>query len=129
MRTVKLTEAQLRARLEEGRGVTMDCSEAVTCLCRWANLRDPNGNAYNGHGFTGTLLAHLPHYRDPKLAHVGALVVFGPGTGDHVAMVYSRGADPMLWSHGAEGGPRKVRLSHEAAVHRRPVTFLSIADL
>lgn len=129
MRTVHLSESQAVAQLQHGPGLTMDCSEAVTCLCKWAGLHDPNGRGYSGEGFTGTLLAHLPHYHDPAGAKVGALVVFGPGTGDHVAMVMEPGADPLLWSHGYEGGPRKVALSHERAVHRPPVTFLSIGRL
>src|SRR4051812_8894659 len=68
--------------------LTMDCSEAVTLLCRLAGLADPNGNGYNGLGFTGTLLKTLPHYATPSHAEVGALVVYGPGDGEHVSMVY-----------------------------------------
>lgn len=129
MRTVRLRETEVHTLIANGGGITMDCSEAVTVLCKWAGLRDPNGKGYSGEGFTGTLLAHLPHYSEPSHARVGALVVFGPAPGDHVAMVMERGEDPLLWSHGYEGGPRRVRLSHERAVHRKPVTFLSIAGL
>lgn len=110
--------------------LTMDCSEAVTCLCKWAGLRDPNGLGYNGSGYTGTLLGHLPHYHDPAAALVGALVVFGPGTGEHVAMVLEPDhANPLLWSHGGERGPIRVRLHDEAQDHHPPVTFLSISAL
>lgn len=129
MRTVHRSWDAVKAKLRDGLGITMDCSEAVTCLCDWAGLRDPNGLNYNGHGYTGTLLHNLPHYHDPLHARVGALVVFGPNGGDHVCMVYSRGVDPLLWSHGYEGGPILVRLSAERRIHRPPVTFLSIADL
>jgi hypothetical protein len=125
----RLTEAQLVTLFAHGHSIAFDCSGGVTCLCKWAGLRDPNGLHYDGYGYTGTLLHHLPHYSDPAKARLGALVVFGPGTGDHVAMVMARGADPMLWSHGSEGGPRRVRFSVERAVHRRPATFLSIAAL
>jgi hypothetical protein len=129
MRTVRLSEAQLHTLLHAGHSITMDCSEAVTCLCKWAGLRDPNGLHYDGSGYTGTMLAHLSHYSDPAKAHVGALVVFGPPPGDHVCMVMRRGSDPMLWSHGSEGGPRRVPFSVERAVHRKPATFLSISPL
>lgn len=129
MDATRWTEAQLRAVLGDGGSISMDCSEAVTALCKWADLRDPNGRHYDGTGFTGTLLAHLPHYTDPARARTGALVVFGPAPGEHVAMVYWPGADPVLWSHGGESGPRKLRLSTARAAHRRPATFLSIADL
>lgn len=129
MTTRYLTEPGLYVALESV-GVTMDCSEAVTLLCRLAGLKDPNGLGYNGSGYTGTLLNHLPHYSDPKGANIGALVVLGPHTGDHVCMVMERHAtNPLLWSHGYEGGPRAVRLVHEAAVHRPPVTFLNISKL
>jgi hypothetical protein len=129
MDCVKLTEAQLRTWFNAGRSISLDCSEGVTCLCKWAGLRDPNGLHYNGQGYTGTLLAHLPHYRDPRKAKVGALCVFGPDDGDHVAMVMEPGHDPLMWSHGSERGPIKVRFSVEYGYHRPPATFLSIAGL
>jgi hypothetical protein len=130
MRTVRLSEAELHTLLGHGHTITMDCSEGVTCLCKWAGLRDPNGLHYDGQGYTGTLLSHLTtHYTDPHRAKVGALCVFGPAPGDHVAMVMEPGSDPLMWSHGYEGGPRKVRFSAERAIHRRPATFLSIAAL
>lgn len=123
------SEAHLHALLDSGAGIWADCSESVTAICRWAGLRDPNGRHYDGSGNTSTMYQHLPHYTDPRRAMVGALVVFGPGGADHVCMVYTPGADPLLWSHGAESGPRLVRYSLERAIHRRPATFLSIAGL
>lgn len=112
--------------------LTMDCSESVTALCKWAGLKDPNGAHYDGTGYTGTLLANLPHYRDPRHAYIGALAVFGPGSGDHVAMVLEpdhEHGNPVLFSHGTEAGPVRVTLTRESALHRPPTTFLSIAGL
>jgi hypothetical protein len=110
--------------------MTMDCSEAVTCLCKWAGLRDPNGLRFNGKGYTGTMLDHLPHYHNPANALAGALVVFGPGTGEHVAMVLEPDhRNPLLFSHGSERGPLAVHLHDEAQFHLPPITFLSIAAL
>jgi len=129
MATVRLSEAQLYTLLDHGGAITMDCSEGVTCLCKWAGLHDPNGRGYDGSGYTGTLLAHLRHYSEPAAAYVGAIVVFGPAPGDHAAMVMARGGDPLLWSHGFEGGPRVVPFTVERSVHRSPATFLSIAPL
>lgn len=120
---------ELLARLKSPGGVTMDCSESVTLLCRLAGLHDPNGLGYNGTGYTGTLLEHLTHYHDPLRANVGGLVVFGPGTGEHVCMVRRTGADPLLFSHGQEAGPLLVRYSVERRAHTAPATFLSIAKL
>lgn len=129
MRTRGFREQELATLFDAGHSIAMDCSEGVTLLCRLAGLADPNGQGYDGTGYTGTLLSHLPHYTKPGAAAIGALVVFGPDTGDHVAMVYTAGSDPLLWSHGAENGPRLVRLSVEKAVHRAPTTFLSVAAL
>lgn len=127
--TWRLSEQQMRKRLADGGELMFDCSQSTSQLCRWAGLDDPNGLKYRYAGYTGTMLEHLPHYTDPKAAGVGALVVYGPGTGDHVSMVYEPGRDPLLWSHGFDGGPQLIRLSKQRAFHRAPVTFLSIARL
>lgn len=119
----------LQQALYAPHGVTMDCSESVTLLCHVCGLDDPNGFDYDGHGFTGTLLHFLPHYTDARKAKVGALVVFGPGSGDHVCMVRRPGADPTLFSHGSEHGPIWIKLSSEKQYQRPPTTFLSIARL
>jgi hypothetical protein len=128
VRTFRMTEQELEHVLNGGGYVTADCSEMVTEVCRMCGLRDPNGLGYRYAGYTGTMLQHLPHYSDPALAGVGALVVFGPGTGEHVSMVYTPGEDPLLQSHGRPGMDR-WRLSEERRWHSAPVTFLSIAGL
>ena len=119
----------LQQALDSPQGVTMDCSESVTLLCHVCGLDDPNGFDYDGHGFTGTLLHNLPQYTDPRRAKVGALVVFGPGSGDHVCMVRRPGPNPTLFSHGQESGPFYLTLSDEKRYQRPPTTFLSIARL
>lgn len=128
-RTFNLSEQQMAALLHAGGALQADCSEAVTELCKWAGLADPNGLRYRYAGYTGTLLAHLPHYSDASAAYVGALCVFGPYPGEHVSMVYERGDDPLLWTNGSENGPKLYRLSVERQWHRPTVTFLSIAHL
>jgi hypothetical protein len=132
LRTFQLTEHELRDRLAAGGQVQADCSELTTELCRWAGLRDPNRLGYSRPGYTGTMLATLPHYRQAVNAMTGALVVFGPGTGEHVCMVLEpdhEHGDPLLFGHGSEAGPIAESLSVVRARHRAPVTFLSIADL
>lgn len=130
MRTQHLTSLHLlQQQLASPRGVTMDCSESVTLLCRLAGLDDPNGFDYDGHGFTGTLLHNLPHYTDPRRARVGALVVFGPGSGHHVCMVRHPGQNPVLFSHGSEAGPIWITLRDEQRYQLRPTVFLSIRHL
>ncbi len=128
--TFRLSENQMRTRLKNGGHLMMDCSQAVTQLCKWAGLDDPNGLDYGYAGYTGTLLNHLKHYSDPRYAGIGAIVVYGPGTGDHASMVIEpHPTNPILWSHGFDGGPVKISLAKQRAMHRPPVTFLSIAKL
>lgn len=130
METRKLASVvALKRAVASAAGVTMDCSESVTLLCRLAGLDDPNDQHYNGLGYTGTLLDHLPHYDDPGNADIGALAVFGPGTGQHVCMVREPGRNPLLFSHGEEAGPFYLRLNVERTYHSAPVRFLSIANL
>ncbi len=129
MSTANILEQQLSDKFANGGTISTDCSETVTLICRLAGLSDPNGQAYNGYGFTGTMLSTLKHYIDPAAADVGALVVFGPGDGHHVAMVRKKGHDPLLFSHGKESDPQFVRLSEEKKAQKLPTTFLSIAQL
>lgn len=132
MRSIHYSEQQITNLLAHGGQFTMDCSEGITCLCKWAGLQDPNGLHFNGEGYTGTLLAHLHHYTDAKKANIGAIVIFGPGTGEHAAMVMTpdhKHGNPILWSHGQERGPLSISLQEEASYHSSPVTFLSIAHL
>jgi len=127
--TFRLTEAQMRAALAARKSLMMDCSQAVTCLFKWAGLKDPNGLSYKYAGYTGTLMQHLPHYADSSKGRVGALVVYGPGTGEHVSMVYTPGDDPLLWSHGLDGGPELVTLSRQRTYHHTPATFLNVSGI
>jgi hypothetical protein len=112
------------------RGMSLDCSESYTLLCHIAGFRDPNGQGYNGWGFTGTILEHCkPHFTAPKDANIGTALVCGPGAGDHVMAVYKPGNDPLLFSHGTEGDPKFVRYSAIVPYLRSPATFCSIAKL
>ena len=130
--TWKLSLAQAEQHLKAGHHLCFDCSQSTTQIFRWAGVKDPNGLDYHHAGYTGTMLAHLPHYTDPKRARVGALIVFGPGTGDHVAMVIHpdpEHGDPELFSHGAAHTAGPIKLSVERTYHRPPVTFLDVSGL
>lgn len=99
-----------------------DCSAFATlCYC-WAGAPNPNATgAFNARqaAFTGSMLAHCR--RIPKsAAQPGDLVVWTPPTtGQHVCLVVSGGADPMLISHGDDSGPKRLRFSAEDAYQRR----------
>lgn len=106
--------------------LTTDCSGFVTSVAYAAGVKpDPNAQGYNGEGYTGTLLQHLPHITRAQ-ALAGDFVVFGPYPGRHVVMLLQNGSlpDPDIVSHGTEGGPRKEKLSTEVHYFNSTVTFL-----
>lgn len=124
MRTQSIKSvAGLKKKLASQGGVSMDCSESSTLIARLAGAPDPNGLGYNGSGYTGAMLDHCRRVKKADLL-IGDLVVFGPGTGHHVCVVYGAGDDPWLFSHGQERGPIKIRLSEEAKYQPRPVSYL-----
>lgn len=131
MSTQRLTETQLESRLRGGGTITMDCSESVTLLCRLAGLNDPNGLGYDGKGWTGTLLTHLPHFTDWTEVHEGTLIVFGNYPGEHVVMVRTpNGGDPEVYSHGSHAKSAIWSLATERTYHEgQPMILLAIADL
>jgi hypothetical protein len=85
-----------------------DCSASVTLWYNLAGAADPNGNHYNGYGYTGTLLTHGKHI-DISQVIPGDVVVYGPGTGWHTALVVEvHGHDILTISHGQQGDPSYV---------------------
>ena len=103
--------------------IISDCSSWVTSCYSWAGAPDPNGMNYNGTGYTGTLLNHgiqIP------LSQVqpGDVIVYGPGTGLHTAIVVEPGADPLTVSMGQNGDPSYVRVSQDGRQPQRYLRFL-----
>jgi hypothetical protein len=94
--------------------ITTDCSGFVTILYKWAGAPDPNGEGYDGSGYTGTLLSHLPHISKAD-AWRGDLIVIGPGTGYHVVMLMESGEheNPRVVSHGTQGDPNFYSLDQQ----------------
>ena len=103
--------------------LTTDCSGFVTICYFLAAAPDPNGRDYDGSGYTGTLLGHLPHIPAAS-ARRGDLVVWGTDPGRHVALVLEPGSDPLLCSHGQERGPCAIRFSEEDRWQACPSTWL-----
>jgi Putative peptidoglycan binding domain len=106
----------------------VDCSAFSTLCYAWAGAPDPNGLAYNGQGFTGTMLDHMIPI--PLVAaQPGDLVVWGKRPGHHVALVLANdGHDPLLCSHGQEKGPLEIRFSVECKYQPTPARFLALPD-
>ena len=93
--------------------VICDCSAFVTLCYKWAGAPDPNGLNYDGSGYTGTL---IQHGREIDAIHVrsGDLVIYGPGTGEHTALIVHPGnGDPVTISMGQQGDPSVVRVSRD----------------
>ncbi len=100
--------------------VNTDCSGLVTCCFYRAGQPDPNGRAYDGQGFTGTLLDHLPHISLGE-ARPGDLAVFGDAPGRHVVIIVGTGSDPQCISHGKQGDPHEAPLSNFLGLGRLTV--------
>ncbi|HEY0718399.1 MAG TPA: hypothetical protein VGD68_12345 [Streptosporangiaceae bacterium] len=115
--------------------VTTDCSGFVTVMAQWSGIEDPNGRGYNGEGYTGTLLEHLPAVGFGQ-TQPGDIAVFGTFPGVHCAVLLEAGrpapgpgpADPWAVSHGVPGDPRRTRLSRLVDFFRPdgPVVFLQL---
>jgi cell wall-associated NlpC family hydrolase len=103
--------------------LTTDCSGFVTICFFVAGAPDPNGLGYNGLGYTGTLLDHLEAI-EPEEAKRGDVVVWGAYPGRHCTIVLAPGEDPLLASHGREGGPVAIRYSAECRLQPPRVTWL-----
>lgn len=104
-----------------------DCSGWVTLLYRLASLPDPNGLEYTHLGYTGTLLsnaAKVGKILTVPEAKPGDLIVYGPGTGEHVAVVVKAGIDPLTISHGQESGPNLVYVSQDGRMPQRVLRFV-----
>lgn len=131
MSTARITESQLTQRLESHGTITCDCSESVTLMFRLAGLHDPNGLQYDGEGWTGTMLTHLPHFTDWEKVHAGTLIIFGAYPGTHVVMVTNPdGQNPMVYSHGSHADSAIWDLNTERTYHKgEPITLCAIADL
>ena len=101
--------------------INADCSAFVT-WCYWiAGAPDPNGLHYDHEGYTGTLLHGLEIPRDQ--VQPGDVIVYGPGTGWHTALVIEAGADPLTISHGQQGDPSLVRVSQDGRQPQRYLRF------
>jgi hypothetical protein len=111
--------------------LTTDCSGFATLCYKWAGAPDPNGNGYNGQGYTGTMMAHMKHIPKSEVQK-GDLVIFGRATGHHVCIVLEPGENPLLASHGGESGPLRISLNDEYAYQSTHggdgITWLTVLD-
>jgi hypothetical protein len=118
------TMPKLHTVMDPGK-LSLDCSQTVTLVAHLAGAKDPNGADFTADGFTGTLVGHCAVIPLEQVKP-GDLVVYGPGTGEHVCMVIEPGLDPLLLSHGQDKGPIAIRQSVEAKFHASPVRALRL---
>jgi hypothetical protein len=96
-----------------------DCSEGATAVYYWAAQQtgypvpDPNGNDYDGTGWTGTLWVNNPPCQAPY--RVGDLALYS-SNGGHVTVCINAGdtSTALWWSNGSEGGPYQEPLHYRS---------------
>lgn len=102
--------------------LTTDCSGFVTLCYYLAGAPDPNHQGYDGEGYTGTLLQYGQQITVEQ-AEPGDVIVYGPDTGWHTALIVEAGADPLTVSHGQESDPSYVRVSQDGRQPQRYLRF------
>lgn len=87
----------------------LDCSTYDTWGYKCGGAPDPNGNGYNGYGFTGTIAAHSRRVSTPKLADH---LLYGPAPSyEHVTGDVGGG---LCLSMGSTPGPLLLRHHYRA---------------
>lgn len=124
----RMTLAQVLSNL--GRGVVFegDCSSTITEIDKWSGLSDPNGLGFDGYGYTGTMLDHLPR---TDTVRTGAIGIFGAYPGLHAIMALEdyKGDSTKVWSHGALHGAITTLGDIEEGFIGVPLTWLSVERL
>jgi hypothetical protein len=93
--------------------IVTDCDGAVTIIYHEAGCQDPNGQNYDGEGWSEDFFIHGSHIAFSAVL-AGDVVTFGPSGEIHTAMFVqsaAESADPLCFSHGKEGDPSLVPLS------------------
>jgi hypothetical protein len=98
--------------------IDTDCSGFVTLCYKWSGLPDPNGLGYKTLGYTGTLLDHASKILPTAEGLPGDLLVYGPGTGEHVVVLLEHAPDPLTATHGGPG-VQKIRVSMDGRQPQR----------
>jgi hypothetical protein len=126
----KMTWAQLQSLLEGHGEFEGDCSSTVTEILRWAGYADPNGQGYDGEGYTGTIMDHLPEIPQAQIA-LGSIGIYGKAPGVHAIMALEayKGDATSIWSHGAPQGAISTLGYLNSGFVGVPLTWYSIDGL
>lgn len=100
--------------------IAIDCSTFVTLCYKRARAKNPNGGAYNGQGFTGTLVRHGKKVATPQL---GDIAFYGGSAAvpSHCTLFVGNGQIIGMGNHGviqqsskvAIGGPFRFFMRYE----------------
>lgn len=101
----------------------LDCSSSVTVIYHAAGLRDPNKRAYDGHGYTGTLVANGRKVQHSEIqpcdlvfyGHSSTRPGFPAGAPTHVGMVMDRKG--AIFTFGSDPGPSFRRMDYRSDLH------------
>ena len=104
--------------------VTSDCSSFVTLVYNLSGCADPNGMNYDHEGYTGTLTTHGTEIPLAKV-QPGDVIVYGPGTGWHTAIVVVAGPNPLTVSMGQNGDPSFVHVSQDGRTPQRYFRYVT----
>ena len=123
-----LSEHQLTTLLEHRASVMLDCSDTASWMFKCAGLWP-----FSYAGYTGTWIEWLGKhaYTDAKQAELAVPVIFGPGTGHHMGVVYRPDpvkGNPLIAGHGRPGFDI-APLSAVAEFQPPGIRFLSIAGI
>jgi hypothetical protein len=124
--------SQALARLKAKLGLTGDCvSLGVTAVFKWAGWGDPNGLGFDGYGFTGTIMDHLPRITDVSGVHEGSIGIYGEYPGVHaiVALENYKGADTKINSHGMPLAWQSTLGIENTGHVGQPLTWYAVAGL
>jgi hypothetical protein len=103
--------------------ITTDCSGFVRLLYFWGGAPDPMGSDYKEpEGYTGTLVDNGVEIPLEKV-QPGDIIIYGPGTGWHTALVVASGPNPMTVSMGEQGDPHFVKVSQDGREPQRYFRF------
>jgi hypothetical protein len=99
-----------------------DCSGFVTDIYKWAGAPDPNGLAYSGYGYTGSLINHMHSIMRSQLKPAD-LVAYGYFPGEHVVVFIG---NDMCISQGSEPDPREFTLEGMQGAFSGPTHYLRL---
>ena len=97
--------------------VKLDCSSFATLCYKYAGAPDPNGLAYSGQGYTGTLILKGRSVPTPNPADLAFW-----SNPDHVAVCLGNG---LIIEFGAPPGPGESTISSENDFHSRFLGYRS----